>query len=168
MAVGLLRHSFSERGLSDVHVTSAGFLAADRAATEDAVLVLAARGIDISDHSSRVVTPEMLDSADLVLGMARVHVREATVLRRAAFPKLFTLKEIVRRGDEVGARKDGEALGEWLARVGEGRLLTHHLGDSTTDDVADPVGRPMRVYKKTAKELDGLVARFVELAWPEG
>jgi protein-tyrosine phosphatase len=168
MAVGLLRHHLTERGIDDVAVSSAGFMADDRPATEDAVFVLGRQGIDLTAHRSRVLTPEMLDDADLVIGMARLHVREGTVLRRPAFPRMFTLKELVRRGEETGARKDGETVEDWVARVGQGREPRDFLGDARDDDVADPVGRSTRIYKKTAKELDDLVVRLVALLWPEG
>jgi hypothetical protein len=81
-----------------------------------------------------------------------------SVLERA-----FTLKEIVRRGEEQGGWASGEPLEAWLARLGEGRRPADLLGDSDIDDVADPIGGPRRSYERTADELDDLTARLARL-----
>jgi protein-tyrosine-phosphatase len=165
MAEGLLRHRLAAQGLAAV-VSSAGFRSAGVPATDDAVIVMAERGIDIGQHRSRKADVELLAEADLVLAMARLHVREAMVLAPDLLGRTFTLKEIVRRGEATGPREPGEDLATWLKRLGADRVPAGYLGDSRTDDIADPVGMPMRTYKKTAKELDGLLGRFVEVAWP--
>lgn len=165
MAEGLLRQALEARAI-EATVSSSGFLLDGDPATGDAVAVMRMRDIDIEPHRSRTTTAEMLARADLVVAMARMHVREAGVLVPEAYPRMFTLKELVRRGTEVGPRSGDEALGDWLVRVGEGRDPNALLGDSPDDDVADPVGKSFRTYKKTAKELDELVGRLVGLAWP--
>jgi protein-tyrosine phosphatase len=167
MAEGLLRQRLAERGLdADVGVSSAGFLSEGRPATEAAVLVMAGRGVDISAHVSRKAEQDLLRRADLVLAMARIHVREALVDAPDLLDRTFTLKEIVRRGEETGPRAPDETLPAWFTRISGGRTATVYLGDASVDDIADPVGLPMRTYKKTAKEIDGLLERFVALAWP--
>ncbi len=166
MVEGMLRARIVERGIADAMVTSAGFLSEGRPATDEAVEVMAMRGIDIGEHRSRVVSAEYLEDADLVLAMARRHVREAAVLTPECFPRTFTLKELLRRADQVGARQAGEPPGDWLARLHVGRSPTQHLGDSPDDDIADPVGSPLRVYKRTARDLDALVEAFVERTFP--
>lgn len=166
MAEGLLRHRLAERSIGDVVVSSAGFLSDGEKATPDAVRVMAKREIDIHLHTSRVATAELLDGSDLIVAMARQHVRQGAVLAPDSFERTFTLKELVRRGSATGARGDDESIAAWLARVAEGRSRVDHLGDASTDDIADPVGRPLRVYKRTAVELDELLAAAVELLWP--
>jgi protein-tyrosine phosphatase len=165
MVEGLLRRALDDRGV-EATISSSGFLLDGDPATGDAVAVMRLRDIDIAPHRSRTTTAEMLEQADLVVAMARVHIRQAGVLVPSAFPRLLTLKELVRRGEQVGPRHADESLDEWLARVGEGRDMNHLLGDSPDDDVADPVGKSYRTYKKTAKELDDLVTRLVGLVWP--
>jgi hypothetical protein len=81
-----------------------------------------------------------LQRADLVLGMERAHVRHAVLLEPEAWPRTFTLKELVRRGEELGSRPPVESPGAWLARAHEGRDRPDMLGDSLLDDVADPYG----------------------------
>jgi protein-tyrosine-phosphatase len=102
--------------------------------------------------------------ADLVIGMARSHVREAVALAGpAVVNRAFTLKEIVRRGEERGGRAAGEPVDAWLARLAAGRRINDLLGDSDADDVADPIGGPRRHYERTATELDDLTARLARL-----
>lgn len=77
MAEGLIRARLDRDGAAEVHVESAGTWAqAGVPATDDAVLVMAERGIDITAHRAREVGPGMLAAADLVLVMTAGH-REA-------------------------------------------------------------------------------------------
>lgn len=166
MAEGFLRHRLAERGIA-ARVSSAGVVGAGRPASESAVKAMIDHGIDIGDHRSRLIDPSMVRAADLVVGMAREHVREAVVLEPPAFPRTFTLKELVRRGRAVGPRAGSEPLPVWLARVHAGREPALHLGSSAEDDVADPLGQRLAVFERTADELAELVDDLVALAWPE-
>ena len=73
-------------------------------------------------------------------------------------------KELVRRGESVGPRQDA-SIDDWVAHVALGRRTVDQLGWSVEDDVADPIGRPAKVYAATAAELDNLVSRLVRLMW---
>jgi hypothetical protein len=95
--------------------------------------------------------------------MTRQHVREVCAGYGASIDHTFTLKELVRRGEEVGARVDGESVYPWLARVAAGRKPADLMGDDADDDIADPVGRPRSVFEDTADELEDLLRRFVVL-----
>jgi len=160
MAEALLVHRLTQAAVTDVGVLSAGFLPGGTPVAEEVIDVLRARGIGIEAHLSREVTEADLEEADLILAMARQHVREAVTALPDAFGRTFTLKELVRRADQNGGLLEGESLDAWLARMGLGRTPTQHLGASELDDVADPVGRPRRVFKKTAAELDDLLDRL--------
>jgi len=144
-------------------VSSAGLLFDGRPATDYGQAVMADRGIDTSGHRSRKVRADMLASADIVIGMAREHVREAVALFPDSWGRAFTLKEIVRLGEERGGRAPGEPLEQWLARLHEGRRRNDLLGDAAADDVPDPIGGPRRSYQRTAEELDDLTARLAGL-----
>jgi protein-tyrosine phosphatase len=85
MAEGLLKHKLADHiGCSvdelDRHgfeVRSAGTFAGEGApATPEAVRAMADRGIDISDHQSSPVHPEVLESAAIVLAMTRSHQQQ--------------------------------------------------------------------------------------------
>ena len=162
MAEGLLRDRLARRGVPS-HVRSAGLLDPGRPASRHGVDILRGRGIDLSTHRSTTITPELVASTDLLLGMARLHVREAVVLRPEAWPKSFTLKELVRRGEDVGRRAAGQPIDEWLAKAHAGRSHTDLLGDATDDDIFDPIGSSRSVYEKTAAELEDLIDRLVAL-----
>lgn len=163
MAEALLRHRLDEAEV-DVRVSSAGLLYDGVAASDGAIVAMARRQIDLTDHRSRILSVAELDGADLVLGMARMHVREAVVLDRKRFPRTFTLKEFVSRGEAVGPRGD-EPFENWLGEVAAGRRTVDLLGESPADDVDDPIGGPQRQYERTATELVDLVDRLVALAW---
>ena len=165
MAEALLRAALRARGV-DATVSSAGLFRGGVPASPGSVRAMARRGLDIDGHRSRTVTIELLEAADLVLGMARLHVREAVVAVPDVWPRAFTLKELVRRGAVVGPRRADEPLEAWLARVHEGRRRADLIGDDAADDVADPVGGPERLYLATAAELEDLVGRLVDLAFP--
>ena len=162
MAAALLARRLEEAGVKAV-VSSAGLLFDGKPATDHGLAVMADRGIDTSGHRSRKLHPDLVVGADLVIGMARSHVREAAALAPDVWGRAFTLKEIVRRGEERGGRAPGEPLGAWVARLHAGRRLTDLLGDSDADDVGDPIGGPRRRYDRTAEELDDLTARLARL-----
>jgi protein-tyrosine-phosphatase len=164
MAEALLRHRLTERGVT-ARVSSAGIAAEGRPASASATEVMAEFGLDIRGHRSSLLTAERVASADLILAMAREHVREAVVLVPDAFGRTFTLKELVRLGRERGPRAASESLSSWLARMHEGRTPLAHLGSSPDDDVADPIGQRMAVYERTADELVELTDALVELVW---
>ena len=164
MAAALFTARLAEaRPRVSAHVHSAGMLFDGRPATENGVAVMAARGLDTSGHRSRILTRDMLRTADLVVGMAREHVREVVDCWPGAWSRTFTLKELVRRGEALGARKDGQPLAEWLAAIHVGRSLSDLIGESEADDVADPINQPRSAYERTATELDDLTRRLARL-----
>ena len=83
-------------GLESVHVISAGVAAGDGAmATQQAVEVMEARGLDISEHLSRPLSDSLMERADIILTMTRGH--RASIL--AAWPD--------RAGQVSTLRRDG-------------------------------------------------------------
>ena len=76
-------------------VTSAGVTAVDGALpTGETVLVLGERDIDATRHRARVLDRDIVEAADLVLGMTRAHVDAVADLVPAAIDKTFLLTEI--------------------------------------------------------------------------
>lgn len=165
MAQALLSARLTARGIT-VPVASAGLLADGRRPPSEVISVMAARGIDVADHRSRTVTADDLATADLILGLAREHVRHAAVLLPEAWPRAFTVRELLRRGRQAGVRAPGEKLGDWLTRAADGRGRVDILGASPADDVADPAGGPLPRYQATADLLDRLTRDLVDLGWP--
>ena len=167
MAEALLRRRLLELGEAP-RVHSAGLRADGLEASRGAVEVLAQRGLDATSHRSRRMTEAMLEEADLVLCLAREHLKEAVVLHPSVWPRAFTLKELVRRAEDVGPRAPGQPFDEWLEKLHAGRTRTDLLGASAVDDdVADPIGMPTEMYERTAAEIAALVDRLVDLGWRE-
>ena len=166
----LLRDRLARAGV-DAHVHSAGLISEGTPASAHGVKVMAKRGLDLSAHRSTPLTAEAVAGADLVIGMAREHVREAAVLDQGGLGRTFTLPELARRARRTGPRRVGadgalEPFEDWLARVGAGRRPADLLGSSPDDDVADPIGQSKRAYERTAQEIEALVDTVVGLAFP--
>ena len=161
MASALLRARLERSGVH-ASVSSAGLLYDGEPASPGAVEALRRRGIDLLDHRSRILRAEHLADAELVLAMARMHVREAAVLDRDALSRTFTLKEFVRRGQAAGPPSEA-AMGAWITRLSSDRRTNELLGESSVDDVIDPIGRPLAHYERTATELSHLIDHVVEL-----
>jgi protein-tyrosine phosphatase len=167
MAEALLRHHLRQVG-ARASVSSAGSYVGGQPATDHAVEVMAARGLDLSTHRSRPVDGEMIRDADLVIGMTRAHVREAAVLEPDGFDRVFTLKELVAGAQNIGPRRPSEPLLPWIRRIAGRRERRDLLGVGYDEslDVADPVGLGRDEYERTAQLLDDLLTRFVALAYP--
>jgi protein-tyrosine phosphatase len=165
MTQALLSARLAARGVT-VPVASAGLLGSGRPPPPEVVSVMAARGMDVTGHRSRIVTADDLAAAGLILGLTREHVRHAAVLLPVAWPRAFTLRELLRRGRQTGPRAPDEPLAHWLTRAADGRRRADLLGSHPADDVADPAGGPLREYQATAAILDRLTRDLVELGWP--
>ncbi|CAN5807892.1 hypothetical protein BH23ACT1_BH23ACT1_02120 [soil metagenome] len=164
MAEVLLQHRLDALGV-EARVSSAGELPGGVPAEGGSRRAMAAQGLDLERHRSRAFTAEHLAGTDLVLAMARRHVREAVLALPEAWPRTFTLKELVRRGEQAARRRPDQSLGGWLAEVHAGRRTSDLLGDDPADDVEDPIGAPDRIYDATAAELDDLVSRLVDVGF---
>jgi protein-tyrosine phosphatase len=159
MARALLQRSLDRAGVS-ASVESSGTMDWQRPAEPEAVEAMASMDLDISSHVSRPLTAEQIAGMDLVIGLAREHIRDAALLCPESIPRMFTLKEIVRRSGEVKGPGNGETLDSWLHRLTVDRTLDSLLGDSIIDDVIDPIGLSVSEYQATAIEISGLVDRL--------
>lgn len=143
MAEGILRTRFASAGV-EADVSSVGTLGwSRRGATAKAIEVMAELGIDISAHRSRKLAPEHLD-VDLVIAMTRDHAGAVIARAPTVGPRVFLPGEAVRllrdragrSLTELGAERSGAMVG----RAGE--------------QVADPAGESLDVYRLTAARLD--------------
>jgi protein-tyrosine phosphatase len=165
MAQAMLARELAVRG-QPVRVTSAGVAASGIASVPGEVAaVLAGYGLDVTTHRAAVVTAAGLARADLVLTMAREHLRHAVVLDPQAWPRAFTLRELARRGTQAGPREPGEPVAGWLARAHAGRSRMALLGDGEPDDVADPFGGRLSDYQRAAAQISRAVGEVAELGW---
>jgi protein-tyrosine phosphatase len=164
MAEGMLSAHLAARG-SAVQVVSAGTAGSGYPPPAEVVELMAGWGVDVSGHRGRLVSAADLAAADLVLGMTREHVRHAVVMLPAAWPRAFTLREIIDRGRWAGPPRPAEPLDDWLARAGDGRTRADLLGSGGGTDIADPAGGPWQGYQATAELLDGLTSELAGLCW---
>ncbi len=81
MAAAIAQRLLEQRGRDDVEVASAGTAAWDGApASEGAYLVALEHDLDLSAHRARQLTSDLVEDADLVLGMSPHHVERAAAL----------------------------------------------------------------------------------------
>jgi protein-tyrosine phosphatase len=158
------------RAAVDAQVASAGFLAGGQPVHPHSVEALAidhALVID-PDRRSRQVSVAALEAADLVVTMTREHVRRIVELEPRAFERTFALKELVRRATATPPRTAAEDLSAWLRRVSATTTRTPRdlLGSDEVDDVADPIGHPLRAFRATAAELADLAAATARILAP--
>jgi protein-tyrosine-phosphatase len=96
--------------------------------------------------------------------MTRDHVWRATTLSPDATQRAFLLGELARLGRRAGSRHPDESERAWAQRVArerpDGPIGRHD------DEVADPVGEPLAVYRATAARLDRDLRVIAELLAP--
>jgi len=167
MAAALLVHHLAEARIPAL-IASAGLLEGGRPASSESVAVLKARGIDLSRHRSRRISPQLVAEADLILGMERRHVRAAVMLDADAATRSFALKDLIRRALERGGRRPDRPLSEWLDELDDGRSSERIAGDVRVDEVEDPLGRGPEAFESCASELDLLARGLRHLVWDDG
>lgn len=128
----------------------------------DTVAAAAALGLDIAAHSSRQVSADDLATADLILTMTRSHVRSVVAADKSAWPRTFTVKELVRRAIQLPPPNEG-GFAAWLADAGTGRRAADLLRPSADDDVVDPYRRGRAANFTMVNELDLLIGEL--LTW---
>jgi len=137
MAEELLRRALESRGLAgQVIVTSAGTGAWDGApASEGAYLVGLEQGVDLSGHRARLLSRELVRSADLILVMSRHHAVRVAELGGA--DRVHLLGEFAGKTGEVTDPFGGE-LDDYRVTLAElrdlvdgvvTRLTAERLGD---------------------------------------
>jgi protein-tyrosine phosphatase len=157
--------------IDPITVSSAGIHTGGRmpsSVPEPLLTVMDTYGIDLRGHRSQALTADMLEAADLIVGMSRRHVQEAVLLDPACWPRAFMLKELVRRGELVGPRRPGQSIGAWVDEVHGDRTRQSLAGKSPADEVGDPYGGTLDQYRSTASELGILNAGLINLLWPHG
>ena len=103
MAEGLMWRKLAREGrVRDVQVSSAGVWTMDgRPASEYSVLEMQERGIDISEHRSRMLTENMVQNADLILTMEHHHKEVIQNESPGCADRVLTLAEVAGRLGDV-------------------------------------------------------------------
>ena len=129
-AEALLRRALAERGATGVTVGSAGTGAWDGSpASEGAYLVGLEKGLDLSGHRARLLTRELIRSADLILTMSAHH--RDRVIDEGGLGKVHLLGTYAGKKGEDAAVNDpyGASLDEYRVTFDElDRLITAAIG----------------------------------------
>ncbi|MGD9705915.1 MAG: low molecular weight phosphatase family protein [Acidimicrobiia bacterium] len=162
LAAALLTKRLGDAGVAAT-VRSAGVIHTRLPVDELAVAVGRELGVEIGGHAPRRVTASAIaeDGTDLVIGLARSHVREVVALDASAWDRSFTLKELAR---VVGREQLAVATDPagWQQRFGSGRSAYDLLGEDERDDIADPYRRSLATHRAVATEIDRLLATVVD------
>ncbi len=91
LAEAIARHEIAKRGLDGVTVASAGTSAWDGApASDGALLVAMEHGLELGAHQARMLTPGIVEQADVILTMGPSHLERVHVLGGAARAQQLT------------------------------------------------------------------------------
>ncbi len=165
MAEYMTRAVAEERGL-DVLVRSAGLTVVGQPSPSYAVEVMEARGIDMSGHRSRRLSAMMVRSADLVVGMAGNHVREAAVLAMDRAARIGTLRELSRLAQRRGPRASDMGVPEWVESLTRDRPLSQIGLGGSGDDIEDPYKRRKKFYERAAVEIEQSLLPLLDTMFP--
>ena len=105
LAAAIAGQLAAERGLTDVQASSAGTSAWDgMPASDGGLLVGMERGLDLSQHRARQVTPEIVGAADIILTMGPHHLDRVEALGGEG--KTFLLTDYASHGASRRAVSD--------------------------------------------------------------
>lgn len=131
MAEALLKHHSD----GTMNVRSAGIFASEGSpASQQSIEVLKEEGVEL-DHSSKPLTKDSMEWADLVLTMTEGHKHAILSQFPARKDAVFTLKEHV--------SEDAQSEQSFPSK-----------------DVSDPFGGPVDVYRQTFIELQSLIRKL--------
>lgn len=100
MAAAIARAEVERRGWKHVSIRSAGSATtAGHPASSQTLAVLAEHGIDLADHTTTPLTPELVQSADLILVMSPSH--QFAVSELGGSEKTALITDFI-EGDESG------------------------------------------------------------------
>lgn len=159
MAERLLQRAAGERGL-ELDVSSAGFLFNGEPASAKTAAVMAECGIDLGDHRSRTVSPELVEQADLVVTMERGHARDLILENPSARDRVHTLGGMADALAEADPSAETPASSR-VAQVLRDRPAGDLLGNGP-DEVGDPHGRSKRRHRLARDRIVVLVDALLD------
>ncbi|WP_041701335.1 low molecular weight protein arginine phosphatase [Gottschalkia acidurici] len=97
MAEGLFKDMLKSLGKdNEISVSSAGIYAMNnQSASENAIIAMKNKLVDISNHRSKQITMEMIEESDIILTMTNGHKQAILQASPGINSKVFTLKEFV-------------------------------------------------------------------------
>ncbi len=136
MAEHLLRHHLQDMADRGIEVQSAGVAAVPgMSAASQAIEVLKEKGISM-EHTSRPLTEELVEWADLILTMTGSHKQLVLSQFPKSVDKVYILKEYIIKADGTGSDEVNKKMEEG------------------NPDISDPFGGDVEVYRRSAEELE--------------
>lgn len=118
-------------------------------------------GLDLSGHRTCLLTPEPLAGADLVLGFERSHIARAVVSGGAPIERTFTLPELVELLGAMPRVDAGDPVTRARAAVAAVAATRPDPRRESIPELADPLGKPAAVFRRTAAQVSELSERLV-------
>lgn len=144
MAEGILRLIYQMN--PSIAVSSAGTHAlTGNPAAEFAVLASMEKGIDIREHSARLLDDELIKRSDLILCMETFHVEWALSLDSSAYKKAYNLADFsdsIRHWNMI-ADPYGCSLREYRACLNEINTCIHNFIASAWEKILSGINRTM-------------------------
>lgn len=120
LAEVIARREVIDRGWLDVEVESAGTSAWDGSpASDGSLLVGLEHGLDLGGHHARLLTPEIVSGADLILTMSHAHLERVEMI--GGEDKVWLVSEYARPGEASRAIADpiGGDLDDYRTTYGQ-------------------------------------------------
>lgn len=137
MAEGLFKYILEENHKKDINISSAGIYAVEKSRANDkAIEVLKNQNIDISKHSARILSKELVENSDLILAMTILHKELIINFFPGNEEKIYTLKEF--------------------------SALMNEEENETNFDINDPYGMNYDVYEQTMIEIKDSINKIVK------
>lgn len=174
----ILRAAVEERGLR-VTVTSAGTWVREGEPMQPfAAATLTEQGLDAGGFGATPLTEALISSSDLVVTATREHRAHVVGLAPAAVRRTFTLLELARIASSaqpppasvIGSGEDDVGPREAVAWAAQMRGSVPRPADGS-DDLDDPLGAPLEVYRERAETISAAVRQIVPFLFgplPEG
>ncbi|HVP36855.1 MAG TPA: low molecular weight protein arginine phosphatase [Terriglobales bacterium] len=132
MAEGILIKLLEEKGIKNIKVSSAGTQALDGyPAAPFTIEATKIWDIDLREHSSKKLTPDLLRQSDLILAMSPEHLEYIEKVDKASLERTYLLKAFPDKNKDDGL------------------------------SVKDPVGGSLEEYNQTFLELDEEIRRIL-------
>lgn len=136
MALGLVKKALGTG--KGINILSAGVIASNGLpASPNSIKVIDEEGIDISDHQTKPLTRELVESADIVFVMTQWHKLEVIGLLEKPGKEVYLIREF-----------DPDVSSEDI-------------------DIPDPIGKPINIYRKCRDEIKkcvpGIVKKILEI-----
>ncbi len=135
MAQGLMEYALRQAEIDGIAVESAGVFAVEgMGATRETQRVLQEIGVDVSTHHARMLTPRMVEEADLIFVMEQFQAEQ--VLRRAPGTKnkIHLLRTYGMSKNEM----------------------------PQNPNISDPIGKPLEVYEVCFADIREAIDRIIK------